>query len=204
MPPARCPHTPPHDTMSLNWPNRESRQSRHLRERRPLHNRHTRTTPVATPQPSPHKAVAQRPVVVATRPKSNQIANPTPKLPPRPQRQTIARFALPRFRKREKTLNYPPKLNIQTRPPAPPCHPGFPLPETFAQPSFPHPSDSQPREGNQANKQPPFCPPHQLQKSTKKHNIQLKIDGQLKRPAAPVTAWGEHHSIERRSHGARD
>ncbi len=68
------------------------------------------------PQPSPHKAVAP-----ATRPKSNQIANPTPKLPPRPQKQTIALFPLSSFRKREKTLNYPPKLNIQTRPPAPPC-----------------------------------------------------------------------------------
>ena len=66
--------------------------------------------------PSPHHS---------PRPKSNQIANPTPKLPPRPQKQTIALFPLSSFRKREKTLNYPPKLNIQTRPPAPPWVPAL-------------------------------------------------------------------------------
>ena len=66
------------------------------------------STPWAQPTPTSRRA--------ATRPKSNQIANPTPKLPTRPQKQTTTHFALASFRKRKKTLHYPTKLNIQTRP----------------------------------------------------------------------------------------
>ena len=114
----------------------------HPREGRPLH---PTVIPAPTPPSFPRKRESragrrrgapptrpsrQRP---ATRPKSNQIANPMPKPPPRPQKQTIALFALSSFRKREKTLNYPPKLNIQTRPPAPPPSPHMAVAPATAQ-----------------------------------------------------------------------
>ena len=76
--------------------------------------------PPAPPPWRPHNPPPQSRRAATRRgsdpPKSNQIANPTPKLPPRPQKQTTTHFALPSFRKRKKTPNYPPKLNIQTRP----------------------------------------------------------------------------------------
>ena len=83
-----------------------------------------------------HKAVAQRPVVAATRPKSNQIANPMPKLRRGPKSKQSPFLHFPASESAKKTLHYPPKLNIQTRPPAPPWVPA--LGDLCTTTSFPH------------------------------------------------------------------
>ena len=139
------------------------------------------------------------------RPAPNPIKSPTPRRSYRrgPKSKQSPLLHLPASESAKKTLNYPPKLNIQTRPPAPPCHPGFPLSETFAQPSFPlpppvipaHPTNQE-RAIKPTNK-PPFAHPISFN-SRQKTQYTIESRRSIKAPAAPVTAWGEHHSIERR------
>ena len=66
------------------------------------------STPWAQPRPQSRRA--------ATRPKSNQIANPTPKLRRGPKSKQSPILHSPASESAKKTLHYPTKLNIQTRP----------------------------------------------------------------------------------------
>ena len=73
----------------------------------------------ALPYPSTHNTPACQggPPSPAASPKSNQTAKPTPKLPARPKSKQLPFWHFPASENAKKTLNYPTKLNIQTRPP---------------------------------------------------------------------------------------